>query len=427
MINNQNKKQPSAKPLAVVKSTAQPAKPLVHLKPSVVTPVAKGSGKEELVVHDGNSKHEHSEKPIVRIKKGLKGDALEQWMMMRDPYSSSLHDPWFVRGAKIPDMDTRESTTRCMIFRRTLTANANGVCGFVLGLGVRRVTSVYETSGSLFPVANTDGSSILSYQIGTVLNEPTASANDLFAAASASAFGGAPVIADAFQTLSPILFNEGRVVSAGARISYVGEFFSMQGKYNLLSVPRNTFRNSIEGSGILALSALQQHPDYVAVAIPKSNDCQTVVHFPIDQVDRNYTNTDLTYTGASIPDTAKGSEIYVIVDGAVENQTFLLEVVINLELLQKNVQLFDAATAPSICDSFAMDHAANSMAKFPNVKAIPAHVAKKLDSMETQDLAKVPVVEQKPMFDQVIEGISKVVDKGLEIGGKLSPIIKTLF
>lgn len=403
------------------------------VKTMIQHPVASvPKGKEEIVVKDVAKIKTGHEKVDKRVKnktaRALRGKGFERMLMKMDPYGASLHDPWGIRGARIPDLDTRESTTKTAVFRRTVKANANGVCGMVLGLGVRRVTAVYETTGSLMPVKNGDYSGALSNQVGVLIDGATADTNDIFDSVGASLNGGTPITADAFGALAPILFNEGRITSAGMRVSYIGSWQEMQGKYNLLSVPRNTYRSLLDanGSGVLGLDVLSSHPLYEAVGIPKSTDCMAVVHYPIDELDRLYSNLDFTYTSASIPDSARGSEMYAIVDGAIEGQSFLFECILNFECQQKNTQLFDSSTGPSIADSFAMDHAANSMANLPNVKVMPGPVASKLDKMETHELANIAPVTQKPMFDQVLEGISKVVDKGMEIGGKLTPFLEAM-
>lgn len=344
------------------------------------------------------------------------------------PWLRALSDPFCVHGVQIPDPVTTPSSTFTIWIRRTIVANAQGVAAVVFGLASRGYPLTVR--GSLVPVMTTGTELILSDAVGMV-SPPDADDAHLFGITS----GDEPTILyyPQWATVRQ-LYSDVRVVSAGLRATYTGNFTTAEGTMTIVSAVRGWLREQSEMvSGACSVAILQSHPDACVVSIPKSYGGQCI-YKPLDTVSLQYNNVNETVgEDEPVPDSYMGGEMYIAAVGVPPGQAFQVEFCINMEGIVRTNQLDLVQSNVSKYDIVSSETTWNALPEMPGsaplatsgtgaeVKAPPIMAKTDEKLMQPQHPAT-----EKTIIENVVDGLPGILDKGLKIAEKVTPFLAAL-
>lgn len=337
----------------------------------------------------------------------------------KSSFTRTLLDPFAYRGVKIPDLSTDPSACFSIVRRSNLTVPATGVCGQVYGVCLTGSSPTFTPTGGLVP-SNTGA--LVPYFVGHDL-PATATAATLYPSATSVTNFSLSNYNSASGTVAQ-LFSSCRLVSFGVRIVFTGAALNAQGKITLARTGRNTFRTTDFATAGLSLAKVQTLPDSVVISVPVSGGGQ-VCYKPSDFASFDYISTTAN-TASEVGN--MGNEIFVIVDGAVPNQTFFVEAVWNFEglPLTNSVSLLDSQ--PSMSDPVSLSVAANTVSAVPAAVSLPQEVAQQaIQSPNNESLVHHGSKEEPNLMNSILEGMGsfgKVVDGGMSLLGKMSPLLE---
>lgn len=445
---NQSQKPKTSKPAQVqpVKKSVQqqvvkPAKQEVAL-PSTQLLSIKPSGVElanqaKAMVSFASANPSHPVAAVLHAfatKGGVRGVSkkygkhVANYLRRFSPWLRSIGNPFSTRSVQIPDPVTTPSGTFTMMKKFQLIANNAGVCALALGIATEGYPD--QMRGSLIPISWSDGSS--DYAIG-MISPSDADEAHLFGVTS----GAAPIQVTFPQWSGAVLqfYNQTRLVSAGARIVFTGNYTNAQGTITFVSATRDWIRNLSEvTSGGLSLTILQSHPDAVVLSIPRDFGGQ-VIYKPLDTVSLQYSKTDIQLGASdSVPDSYKGGEMYIACVGVPEGQAFQVELCFNYEAIPRTNQLDLVNATTSKSDMVSHETTWNALPELPTaapigVKGSGAEV--KLPKMDMPEEGKVinePIhpATEKTMIEQLFDSMPGWIDTAKKIGGELGPLIASI-
>lgn len=345
-------------------------------------------------------------------------------LVAMNPYARTLLDPFTERGVRIPDNVEYPSVPFSLTQRQTLSVNSNGVCMLTLGvfgnngspgLGARLVPTGSSNANANYTLGSTSGGA--------------STINDLFAGVVGGT-GPNPlrwVQWNAAAAAVPQLYNKVRLVSLGASIQYVGSLLNSQGKITLVSVPRNFFQNRL-ASTPLSLNDLLNAPGATTISVPLKG-AGTALYKPQDNVSLEYTSLDFNQDFNAANENGLGGEIYVVVDGAVPNQTFLVTITGNYEGIPRTGSFMSAMldATPSRADPIALAHALNIAADSPNcVASAPTSVSTTASVSGNHDIQEPHPDQDKSMFEKLFDELELGLDKGVKLAKKVTPFASAL-
>jgi len=353
-----------------------------------------------------------------KIVKHLEKGTFGRYMMMLNPWLRQVLDPFNHFGAKVPDEITQASAAFHVTQRFNITADSTGQCGVALGaypLGA----GPYKFAGSMVPIGVTD-TGIPSFAYGAILTQT-----------SGVITGTTPLIYDQWSSTATTIqntFSNVRPVAQALRVTYTGQLLNAQGKLTCWSNPRNTIgnNNDVANSG-LSVGFLMKLQNSGVYSIPKYGGA-SIVYFPQDPISRQYGPTKISEVYASEGITKYlGGELGVWVDGAVANQTFLVEVITHFEGFPYLNTFSIASPTLSKSDPLALAHGMNTMSQIKPVAPIPDKEASKLEPVATA--MKIHKESPEPgIMDSLLSGMGnfgKVVDEGINLGKKFAPMISS--
>lgn len=374
-------------------------------------------GKEEIVIKEKPHK-EKKEKVKKRVRKAVSKIPL---IARHNTYLHGLLDPFNVHGTQVPDFACTPSCTFSAIYRNTLGVGTGGCCGMVMGQSLTGTYPNFTTYGGLVP-----------YNTGTVAN---AYSTGFLLANSFTATGGLIVAAptpvritnfDATSAAIPNAFARVRLASFGIRITYVGSALNAQGKITVAFAPVGTLTNNLANS-TLTLAMISQLPHSSVYSVPKDGGA-VVLWRPTDFEDQNYAQVGVSTPAypptGPLPTGIADCEIYVIVDGAVTNQTFFVEAVWNFEAIPTNNTMNFFSPSVSKADPIALSSAANLLEELPSTAVAPP----KVTEAELKHESEVVHHEnnEETFIDKLIEYGPKLGSMAISGIKTITPLVSTL-
>lgn len=375
-------------------------------------------------------------------KKELKGESLQRFLLMKNPYARSILDPFNCRGAQIPDMESYPSVPFTMVDRRTITVNPSGVCAFSVGNCTRALGQV--SGGSLVPTKFTINSVAFDYFYGQINGGGTSTgiSTNLFPAVDS----GAATTDIAFPKWNsasssiPATFQKVRLVSLGVNLQFTGNFQTNQGKMSACVVPPGYFKTLGQQNNI-SVNMIETAPQSKIIPV-SANQGITLIWHPQDIGVQQYTNvsndqgpiTHLIATSGDYKQQTLAGELLIAITGAEPGTVFQATIVGNYEgIALKNDFIMDLPSFHSKSDPIANSHAMNVAEKAPTVVEGSKAVNKSVSEINSEfhayptDSSTQPRkrVESEPtLFDDILEGIGKTSDTVLDIANKATPIIE---
>ena len=360
--------------------------------------------------------------------------SLERKLMAADPWINAIANPFGVRGVKIPDDVTTASTTFSIETHFQVTSNANGVCTVCIGCANSAMPSAPK--GSMVPMLLNPSTD--SYAIGCFNNNAALTTANLFGNSGATSSTSITLPQwNSVTTTVPKVFSQVRLVACGASIQFTGNLLNAQGTFTLVSAPRRWMREFTGQNwniGGITLAQLQTHPSVQILSIPKYMGAMTVWK-PIDEFSYKYTDTQhvVDIGTEEFPDESLGGELYLVVTGAVANQAFQVDVVLNYEGIPSTNQLDLVQPTISKCDYLSMEHTLNKLPVMPTVLPYPSpseelkikpppDLSDKGQSLITPDHP----AQEDTMMEKIFKGLETGIDKISTIGGKLAPLLAPL-
>jgi len=363
-------------------------------------------------------------KTSEKVKKQITKGNLGQKLLMMNDYLKSLLDPFGVRKVKIPDDVTTHSCAYSVTQRFAINTDASGFCGIALGQVNVNVGNAgvgpFTFSGSMIPCQWVDAAPVTSYAIGYQLGS-----------AAGVIFGDTtrPIILSQWSTTNnsiPNTFANNRLVSAGARLTYIGTVLNAQGLITAWSNPRETYgNNNVVASGGLSVGFLQQLENSSVYSVPKEGGCM-VAYLPQDPISQQYCpakHTE-TYNSESSVKFYCG-EMGFIVTGAVASQSFEVELCLNYEG-EPYLNSFSLTQAtPSKSDPIALAHAANVIADVKPIAGISKSMATK--AVPVADAMELHAPNSNPTMLESVLGavgsVSKAMPAVSQIAQTMGPLI----
>jgi len=377
---------------------------------------------------------------IVEKKKEHKSRAgpvsAAETLCRADPYLGAICDPFHMHGVRVPDLDTTPSSTFTIWDHRQITANANNIAAICLG-NVLPTSLPGSVAGSLLPVQNATGT--LGYAVGCFVSNAGASSSQIFysAAANFCTNYSLPQWSTTASTV-PSLYSQARLVSVGMRIVYTGNLLNAQGTLTLVSAPRNWLRDVKWDTNLpITLADLQAHPSAEIISIPeKFGGC--VIWKPIDTLSTAY--TDLNYRQAidNFQPQCLGGEIYGVVSGAVAGSAYQVDICWNFEGVPQTNQFDLVNTSVSKSDPISMSNTMNMVEEIPCCLPLEAGFKSSTQSPQFEDLSEADTgklvsqdhpAQEKTIIEKVLGGmddVGKVVSKGIDMVGKVSPFLAAI-
>lgn len=287
----------------------------------------------------------------------------EQWISKHNPYLSTLRDPVGVAGVRVPDGLSPRTVTFQYVKRQLLLANAQGVCGAVMG---------YNGSSNNVAASNPSFWIPQSYGGSTAcIAWTTGSGSSISQMISETMTTGHGIVdASDLQTYLSSYTSKVRVVSAAMNLQPAVGFQQADGTYIGGSLPPNMFNSGAWSAGNGSFSNLQNLPGSIWVPIynPQSPGI-TCTYTPTDNSCLEFTNgakAAVNYTDADYNATSPGC-MYVFASQASPADTganHMLQIVINYECELRNGTLaFGVRSANS--DPLAMAVSANARREDP--------------------------------------------------------------
>lgn len=362
-----------------------------------------------------------------KVAKVLNHGNVKRWLLGWNPYLQTILDPWNVRGVRVPDIITTPSGTFSIRDQRTLTVNANGLCGILYGMGISGVFPTYTPCGALCPY-NTGLPTLGAYAVGVRLGANSSSSSILAA-------GSANIQLSKFDSsVSSVatLYSSVRLVSFGVSIQYTGSALSAKGKITMASEPRETYGQSNKvANASLTLDDIAALRSSSVTSVPLKGGA-SAVYFPQDATSVSYYSTQTNYGLLAFPRAVLGGEVYCVVDGATANETFFVTAVWNFEGIPFSNQLDLVATQPSKADPLAMSHASNVISDLKPTLSTPVSVnsggaeiegqkeSQSITHHETNDKETPSLFEN---FVGMLDQVPSLVSKGMAAVESLSPVV----
>lgn len=386
--------------------------------------------KRDKIVSLPTKKSKSPKKKIKRkvakvLNHGLGKNYLTSW----NPYLQTILDPFHVTGIRVPDLITTPSGTFSIKDMRTLTVNANGICGLLYGMGIAGNFPNYTPCGGLSPW-NSGLAIPGSYNVGINIGVNSTAAILLQAGSSNIALSKFNSTSSSVATL----YSSVRLVSFGATIQYTGSALTAKGSIIATSEPRETYGYSNKVAGAtLTLDDMKALRSAVEVSVPLEGGA-TAVYFPQDSMSTNYYSTTTNYTLSQFPRSVLGGEVGLIVNGATPGDTFAVTAIWNFEGVPFTNQLDLVSTSPSKSDPLAMSHAANTISDTKPIISQPISMAQDGKAQVTKDESQSinhhkAEVAQPTMFENfvgMLDKVPSVVSKGMAIAESLSPLLTAL-
>lgn len=378
-----------------------------------------------------NNNSEKAEKQIKEAKQEL--ETLDSSKSMgkkalvgMNPYAATLLDPFSVRGVRVPDNVEYPSVPFSLTQRSTLAVNSNAFAMITFGvfgnngtpnLNARLVPTPSNTANSSYTLGSTSGGG--------------ASVNDVFGGVM-GANGPNPLRWAQWSALAspvPNLYNKVRLVSFGATVQYIGSLLNSQGKITLVAVPRNFFANRL-ASAPLTLDQLLAAPGAMVVSVPLKG-AGTVLYKPQDNISLEYTSLAFNQDALSNNENGLGAELYICIDGAVANQSFLVTFTGNYEGIPATGTFMSSMldATPSKADPIALSHALNIAASTPScLPSQPTAISTtaSVSSTSGHEVHAPHEDQDKSMFEKLFDGLELGLDKGAKLAKKVSPLASTL-
>jgi len=390
-------------------------------------------------------------KKAKKTKKAIKeiyGTRFHQMMKSYNPYLAALLDPWNVHGVKIPDFNSQASATFCLAYRSTVLTNATGNCFIAFGRGL---SNTPNEMASLIPMPPPGSGTGSNYRIGFSNNDPSCSPTNL------TANGGTnPIVNyqwDAWKSTGGAVqstFRRVRLVSAGLAVTVQCSLSQAQGKITIVALPRwKTQAQSAQNT--MSQAFLEAQPGVRIIDINQIVGA-SCYYIPIDPVSYSYVDVDQPYTQGSDFNSCQGyagGELLCSVVGAGAGVSVQFVLVANYEGLP-NWNTFNLIqTTPSPIDTIQLESALNSVQAYPQTyigvgkaqganagpqngtmdvygvmsqTALPFSVAKSAHAVVQQNAAQNPLGS----LGTILEKMPGFIDKGMQIGEKIAPMIEAL-
>lgn len=394
----------------------------------VAVPVKEGKKEKPII-------EEAPRKVTIKIKKKKNGRAKGEEMIRMNPWLNTLANPFDIHGVRVPDDITAESCTFSIWDHRQLQTNSNGIVS--LCYGCANSTMPASPKGGLVPMLTNPSTD--SYAVGCFNNNAALTTTNIF---GNSGLTSPTTITfpqwNSISTTVPKLFSQVRLVSVGVSIQFTGNLLNAQGTITLVSAPRRWLREFPGQNfniGGITLATLQSHPSVQILSIPKYMG-GSVVWKPIDEFSYKYSDTQHIIDTASeeYPDECLGGELYVVVSGAVANQTFQVDACFNYEGIASTNQMDLLEPQISKFDSLCMEHTLNNLPAMPTCLPVPSPSAQTkipIPDLSNRGQDERLVTESHPaqdstMMEKIFDTVDEVIDRGSKIAGKLSPLLAAL-
>lgn len=452
--------KPVNKPVAAVKAIAdkRPANP-----PKTV-----------LKVNGGKVSLQHSvpgvlnpKPPQMKVPK-IRGDEADRFMDRHNPYLASLRDPLRCPGARIPDDSSMvESTTVQVIYHDSVVANANGVAGVIIGVS-GRLPYVNPGTGAEFiqgpflipnPIPTIINGVTLAGAVGLKTNSTTL-ANTPFSENASAGLGSTPFEFPGLYDFFSNYATNVRIVSYSLVMRTTANYTNNQGYFVAGSVPHDSPQSGAVLLEDIPLSMWVNAPGATRVACIEAVDGMTVTYTPYDNRCFQFSNLVSIPFGDTTADISENPGVlYIIAEGqnTTTPPTFLFDIVVNYEFIPKtgvlNVgarpkyvdpialavafnarqgddlayvgndtdgsegehfteKLNDGKHAVAVsCGSFASQDNSFLGGSYIHAFTHPVVITTKRSKAKRNTIARVAQVEEKPMFESVVDGLLKVAKK----------------
>lgn len=389
------------------------------LESELVLPALIMSDKTVVTVsdsHNGKSKNTRKRIPNGRKKRAAaraeKVGGFGPLLRSLNPYQKALEEPFNFQGAKIPDLVTIPSACFSIIDRRTVATNASGFCSITHGAGsdASKKASLIPNDSNYF-AGNTNGS--VTCDLTHVEGGGTDFKFDAWSAASGSV---------------PSSYDMVRVVSAAATFSFQGTITSSAGKVSAAFFPKAKL-DMLRGSGDITLAQLESMPDSIIMPLNQLKQV-TLRYKPADNSVLQYAYTFLTSASLSVVDSPYFPGAFVFMVSGASGGSLQCQVVcqINYEGVPKyNSYMPVFATSCSVSDPLALSLGMNAAANM-RVATTSNSIAYANGSPTTSSSASKIVgynnpVQQKTMFETLMENLPSVLKEGGSALAKNAPLL----